>query len=173
MTITRRVARRAQLYRIAFPGPGELSVWSRPDASSLTRAVRRLRRQGVTTVVSTLTSAEIERYDLDGEAATCREAGIDFFWWPIVEFGVPDDEAVADDVVARLHDRLTAGEHVAVHCRLALGRSPMVASALLVESGVSATDAVWAVSHARGRPVPTHALQRGWLRRRATAAEVA
>lgn len=158
---------RSQFYRVPFPGPGDLSVLARPRKARLARTARRLRRHGVTTVVSTLTAAEIERYDLADEWRAWRDAGIDFFWWPIDEFGVPDD-AVADDVLARLHDRLTAGEHIAVECRMALGRSPLVASALMVEAGISAADAVWALTTAAGRPVP-RASQRAWLRRRSPA----
>ena len=45
----------------------------------------------------------------------------------------------ADDggVMAKLVELLRAGEHVVVSCRFGLGRSPMVAAALLTDLGLS------------------------------------
>jgi protein-tyrosine phosphatase len=139
----------------------------RPHARTLDRTLRRLRREGVTAVVSTLTETEARGYHLLDEWRACKEAGVEFFWLPVVEFDVPDDDD-ARELVPRVAERIERGGHVVVHCRLGLGRSPMIASALLIELGFGVTDAMWAVSTGRGRPVPTRPAQRAWLRRWAT-----
>ena len=53
--------------------------------------------------------------------------------------------------------------NVAIHCRQALGRSPLVAAAALVQRGMTATAAWESVARARGRPVPETEEQRLWL----------
>jgi protein-tyrosine phosphatase len=164
-----RETHKPRLYRIAFPGPGDISVMPRPHAPTLARTLRRLRRQGVTTIVSALMDYEERRYHLTEEWRACKELELDFFALPIDEFGVPDNDEDAHELLATLRDRLAAGEHIAFHCRLALGRSPMLASALMIDTGIPVEDAVWAVSTARGRPVPTRASQRAWLHRLAAA----
>jgi protein-tyrosine phosphatase len=139
----------------------------RPHARTLTPAMRWLRRKGITTVVSTLTEREVAHFHMGEELRACRDAGLDFFWWPIPEYGVPND-ADAAKLLPKLADRLLAGEHVVIHCRMAFGRSPMVAAALLADLGVSPAWAYHALSVARGRHVPARASQRAWVLRRAT-----
>ena len=142
---------------------------ARPHARRFARTLRYLLRNDVTTVVSTMTESEAARYHLTEEWRECRAAGLEFFWWPIPEHGVPNDTD-AVEFLPTLRDRLLAGQHVVIHCRLALGRSPMVAAALLTELGVAPEVAWHAVSAARGRRVPTRASQRAWVKRWAAQA---
>jgi protein-tyrosine phosphatase len=118
----------------------------------------------VGTVVSTLTQSELHRYGLEDMWRSCKEAGLGYLWWPIYEHGVPDDEDAAQ-YIPQLRERLAAGEHIVIHCRLALGRSPMVAMALLTDIGVPLATARKAVSEARGHPVPDRQSQGGWVKR--------
>ncbi len=141
---------------------------SRPHERTLRRTLRSLRRRGVTAVVSALTQREVVHYLLGDAWPACTEAGIDYFWWPVPEYGLPSG-ADAAAFMPDLRDRLLAGEHVVVHCRLGLGRSPMIAAALLVELGFAANEAIDAVSVARGHRVPTQGSQRAWVASRAAA----
>ena len=141
---------------------------TRPPSRSLVRTLRRLRRDGTDLIVSTLTEREAGHYRLYDEWRACKEAELDFVSWPIPEHGLPHDSD-AEELLPQLARRLAAGEHVVVHCAMALGRSPMVATALLVESGIELDDAERAVDAARGRVVPTYASQRAWVRRWASA----
>jgi hypothetical protein len=52
---------------------------------------------------------------------------------------------------------------VGIYCRQALGRSPLVAAAVLVQRGMTATAAWETVARARGRAVPETEEQRLWL----------
>jgi protein-tyrosine phosphatase len=161
MTLPR--LRRPELYRVEFDGPGQLAIMGRPDRGSLGRTLRMLKRDGVTTLVSTLDEFEAQRLRLLDEWRACKELEIDHVWWPIREYGTPD-EALAADFVAGLRRRLEAGGYVVIHCRVGLGRSPMVATALLTALGIDLDTARAAVCEARGRQVPTHATQRAWVR---------
>jgi protein-tyrosine phosphatase len=118
----------------------------------------------VGTVVSTLTQSELHRYGLQDMSRSCKEEGLGYLWWPIFEHGIPADEDAAE-YLPQMRQRLADGEHLVIHCRLALGRSPMVAIALLTDIGVPLATAREAVSEARGHPVPDRPAQGRWLRR--------
>jgi protein-tyrosine phosphatase len=54
-------------------------------------------------------------------------------------------------------------EPVAIHCRAGIGRSSLVAAAVLVLKGWIAADALAAIATARRLPVPDTELQRQWV----------
>lgn len=121
-----------------------------------------LRTAGVDVLVCLLTEAELRELDLSGEATAAARVGLRFLHLPIVDLGVPDRDRV-DPLVDDLTDRLRNGEHVVVHCRAGIGRSSLVAAALLVRLGVSPATAWKAIATARGVPVPETDEQRRWI----------
>ena len=145
-----------QLYSVEFGGPGRLSIMTRPHPSALRRTAKLLRRNGVDVVLFTVRRTHFWQTD---------DLKHEVLWWPIPEHGVP----FGDDggLLAQLVERLRAGQHVVVSCRLGLGRSPMVAAALLTDLGLSPDAAHAALSKARGRLVPHGRMQREWVRQRA------
>ena len=66
-------------------------------------------------------------------------------------------------LVAELVDELARGRHIAVHCRMGIGRSSTVAAAVLMAQGMQVRDAWAAISDARGIEVPDTPDQRRWL----------
>jgi len=93
-----------------------------------------------------------------------RRAGLAFRSLPVPDFGVPDRAEFAGPL-RELSDELTAGRHVAVHCWGGVGRSSLVAAALLVLRGSTAQAAWHRVAYARGVPVPETDEQRDWVAR--------
>jgi protein-tyrosine phosphatase len=85
---------------------------------------------------------------------------------PIPDRGVPPDQEAARHLLAALRDHLAAGRAVAVHCRIGIGRSSLIAAALLVVHGVPAAEAWMRVEAARGCPVPDTAAQMEWVQRK-------
>jgi protein-tyrosine phosphatase len=157
---------RAEFYPVAHSGPGHLSVLARPRGGEwLPDEVQGWRTAGVDVVVSLLTPAEYEELDLAEEAALCRRAGMRFIAFPLADRSVPVPEAGADPLVAELVGFLTAGAHVAMHCRMGIGRSAMLAAATLVALGQTPEQAVAAVAAARGCAVPDTPQQREWVER--------
>jgi protein-tyrosine phosphatase len=160
---------RTELYTIARQGPGTLSVMARPRGGEwLPDEVQEWRAAGVGVVVSLLTPAEGQELDLVEEAALCRRAGIEFIAFPLADRSVPEPASSADQLIEELVRKLTAGEHVAIHCRMGIGRSAMMAAATLVALGQTPEQALTAVAAARGYPVPDTAQQRDWVERYAT-----
>ena len=121
-----------------------------------------LRSLGVDVLVSMLTPSEAVELELSAEAAAAQEVGIQFVNLPTLDRGVPN-KAEFRKLLDTLSDELKSGRHVAVHCRMGIGRSSLVAAGLLVQEGDSASDAWVTVKQARGVDVPDTQEQRAWL----------
>lgn len=161
---------KAEIYWIDVPGPGRLAIMPRPRGGDwLDDEVRSLREEGVDVVVSHLEPHEVENFDLQGEAAACRKAGIEFFSHPIPDHHPPDDEGRAAELVRTLEGRMSAGRGIAVHCFAGIGRSATVAAAVLLQRGLPLDTVLERMAEARGFPVPETADQHDWLQRFADA----
>jgi protein-tyrosine phosphatase len=121
-----------------------------------------LRADGVDVLVSLLPADQATALGLAGERAAAEAAGLEFVSFPIPDFGVPD-RAEAEPVLQRLAADRAAGRHVAVHCWGGVGRSSLVAAALLVRAGATPAEAWARVAAARGVPVPETDAQREWV----------
>jgi len=125
--------------------------------------LKSLRSLGVDTVVSLLTDDEITELDLRQERAFCEEIGMTFISYPITDRDVPtsiDDFLTFTD---QLFDCLCNDRAVAIHCRMGIGRSSLVAACLLVKSGLSVAGAFDSISRARGIDVPDTNDQFEWV----------
>lgn len=60
---------------------------------------------------------------------------------------------------AQLAEQARNGRSVTVPCRQGIGRSAVLAAAVLIATGIDAEDALRRVAEARGRPVPETAEQ--------------
>src|SRR5262249_35617385 len=138
---------RAELYTVAHGGPGHPSVLARPrGGEGPPHPGPAPRAAGGDVGGSPLTPAPTEGHERAEEAALCRRAGLTFIAFPLTDRSVPVPEAGADPLVAELVGFLTAGAHVAMHCRLGIGRSAMLAAATLISLGQTPEQAVAAVA---------------------------
>jgi protein-tyrosine phosphatase len=153
-----------KLYWIKTQLPGKLAVSARPRGGDwLEDEIEGWRRAGIDAVVSLLTSAESKEMKLEQEASLSRNHGIRFLSLPIEDRGVPNSVSEAASVVANVKEMLQQGANVAVHCRQGIGRSGMIAAAVLTATGLSPDTALNRVSEARGLPVPETDQQREWV----------
>ncbi|MFK0192061.1 tyrosine protein phosphatase [Kitasatospora sp. NPDC090308] len=153
---------RPTLFTIERPGPGLLSTMARPRGGDwLAEEVAGLAALGVTEVVSALTVPECVELGLGAEPELVRAAGLRFTAVPIPDRTVPVLAEVRP-VIDELARRLDAGGHLAVHCRAGIGRSSLLAAAVLVRCGTEPDDAWARIARARGLPVPDTAEQRAW-----------
>jgi protein-tyrosine phosphatase len=156
----------ARLYPVPAPSAGRLAIAPRPPGgAALGAALAGWAAEGVGEVVSLLTPEESGRLGLAEEAAACAAAGLAFRAFPVPDFGVPADPVGFARLAGSIGARLAAGSGVAIHCRGGIGRSGTLAAAVLMAFGTSASDAVAAVSAARGVPSPETDAQRAWLSR--------
>lgn len=122
-----------------------------------------LRQAGADVLVSMLTAAEDHELGLDREAAEAAAAGMRFVGLATPDRGVPPARPPFEALVADLVAELERDRHVVVHCRMGIGRSSMVAGAVLMARGMPAPDAWAAISRARGLTVPDTSEQRRWV----------
>jgi protein-tyrosine phosphatase len=120
--------------------------------------------RGVRIVVSCLTREEESDLGLEAESEETRSLGMDFVRVPIADQGVPQP-GVVEEVLSSMGRTSGPDRKVAIHCRQGLGRSPLVAGAMLVRTGMTPRNAWEAISRARGQPVPETDEQRRWLTR--------
>jgi protein-tyrosine phosphatase len=154
---------RPALFTITRTGRGHLSTMARPRGGDwLPEEFEDLAAAGVTVVVSLLTDAEAAELDLAAEASAAQAAGIVFRRLPTPDRHAPDRTA-ALDLGRVLHQQLSNGAHVAVHCRHGIGRSATLAAVILVLEGAGPEDAWDRISAARGLPVPDTSAQRAFL----------
>lgn len=154
---------RMTFYRIDRAGRGRLSTMPKPRGGDwLEDDMAAVRRAGVDVLVSALTPDEAEELDLVAEPDIADRAGIEFHAFPIPDRGLPDRAALRT-LVAALTRRLSSDAHVAVHCRFGIGRSSLIAAAVLVHAGVAPDDAWDRIRRARGLAVPDTDEQRAFL----------
>jgi protein-tyrosine phosphatase len=151
------------LYTVAFEGPGTLSTMAKPEGGTwLADQVAGLREAGVDILLSALTESEQIEADLTDEPLEAAYAGLRFVSLPVPDMGLPTTADVLP-TLRELADDLTAGRHVAIHCWAGIGRSSVLAAALMVLAGSTPADAIARISQARGRPVPETPAQRDWI----------
>lgn len=150
------------LYRIEGPWSGRLAVCSRPRSGSwLEDDILALREAGHDLLVSALTPEEIDRLELTLVPEICRAHGVRFVHYPVGNLMVPD-AAHARPYLEEWHAHLKERGGVALHCWASVGRSAMLAAALLVLGGVPPDEAWARIEAARGRQVPDTTEQRLW-----------
>ena len=115
-------------------------------------------------VVTLMEQHELETVAIADIGGEVRHRHMEWHHWPIVDVDVPDAyfEAAWPARSAKLRMVLACGGRVLIHCRGGIGRSGMLAARLLVESGVSAADAIAKVRAVRRHAVETPAQER-WV----------
>lgn len=154
------------IYWIDHSGPGRLAILAKPEGhDALANEIQGWREAGIDVVVSMLTDRDNAYLGLSAEAELCRNEGLEFVSFPIEDFGVPAAVDVTLALMKKLDDLLTSGKSIGFHCHGCIGRAPLIASCVLMFSGVSAEKAYGLVSDARGYPIPEAQAQAEWGRK--------
>ena len=156
---------RAELYWITDAPRGRLGIMPRPRAGDwLVDELLSWRSAGVDVVVSLLAENEVAELGLQEEPKLCHDVGLTYISYAIEDRDVPDASDEFFAFIDQLHDHLGNGCGVAIHCRMGIGRSSLVAACLLMKSGFLADDAFRSISRDRGMRVPDTHSQIEWVR---------
>ena len=120
-------------------------------------------RAGVDVVVSLLEPEEEAQLNLAGERDAAERNGMQFVSFPVVDRGVPSSIQATVSLLRSITSALESGKNVAVHCRQGVGRSGMIAAAVLMSTGSTPEAAIDTVTSARGLTVPETPEQARWL----------
>lgn len=126
-------------------------------------AIRSVQEQGIESLVSLLSAEEVRVLGLRDEERFCREAGIDFRWFPVDDHSIPGSMEEFRSAVGSLQRDLRLGKGVGAHCFAGVGRSCMLMAGVLCAEGLSAEEAFTRLSAARGLQVPDTWLQSQWV----------
>lgn len=155
---------RTQVFWVAGMRKGRLGILPRPRGGDwLADEIAAWREAGVEMVVSLLEPDEAAQLVLEDEAAAAALSGIAFRAFPIADRDVPSSKESVATLAREILSALEAGRSVAVHCRQGIGRSGLIAGAVLIAMGKRPDAAVKAVGDARGLEVPETKEQRQWL----------
>ncbi|MFJ1548095.1 protein-tyrosine phosphatase family protein [Streptomyces sp. NPDC088246] len=153
---------RPTLFTVDLPGPGRLSTMAKPRGNDwLEDEMTALSVCGVDTLVCALTGLELDELGLADEPRAAVAAGLRFVAIPIPDRTVPDLATILP-TLRRLAKQLDDGAHIVTHCRAGIGRSSLLAAALLILNGVDPNTAWAQLERARGLAVPDTAEQRDW-----------
>jgi protein-tyrosine phosphatase len=114
-------------------------------------------------IVSLLTAEEVAEFNLEREGEACEAKGIEFIRFEIPDRRVPASKSAAIELIENLRQSVADGKTVALHCRQSVGRSAMLAAALLVSTGEKACVAFDRIASARGVGVPDTKEQELWV----------
>jgi protein-tyrosine phosphatase len=141
---------------------GHLAIMPAPQLEDLERAVLHWKDEGVDIVVSLLEQTEILGL-VEEENGLCDEVGLEFLWFPIRDGSIPPSAEAFGDLIAKLGDAIALGKSIAIHCRVGIGRSAMVAACVLSYLSVDAAAALDMIAEARKLEVPQTEAQRQWV----------
>jgi protein-tyrosine phosphatase len=102
---------------------------------------------------------------LSREQEECQDRGIGYLNFPVEDRAIPLDIQEFKRFVDHLVIQLKEGKALAVHCRAGIGRSSLLACAVLVRSGFTCQQAWALIQQARGCPVPDTIEQRAFVER--------
>jgi protein-tyrosine phosphatase len=125
--------------------------------------MRAAREAGVDVLVSALTDREASELGLTNEAGAAAASGIDFRSLAIEDRGVPLNDPATRNTLLQLSSEVERGRHIAIHCRMGIGRSALVAAILLSLTGRSVDESFAALRKVRGVELPDTTEQREWV----------
>jgi hypothetical protein len=159
-----------ELYKVRWLDKSFLATMPRPQGGiRLPGELESLRRLGVGVLVSLLEPDEAHALGLSRTAEIARSLHLDFKVFPIPDFGAPTDLDGFTNLAKTLARRLRAGVSVACHCRGGIGRSTLLAAAIMVSLGDDPSTVLGAISRARGLVVPDTTRQKEWFHRVSTS----
>lgn len=151
-----------EIWRLDGPWPGKLAVCSRPRSGwFLEDDLRTLRAEGYGILVSALTPEEVIAGQLQRVPELAPAVGLEFHHFPVGNLQVAPVER-ARPRIEDWHERLHAGDGIAVHCWGTVGRGPSLAAALLIRAGLEPDETWRRIALARGREVPDTLEQQRW-----------
>ncbi|MCY7347664.1 MAG: hypothetical protein LH614_15780 [Pyrinomonadaceae bacterium] len=154
----------AKVYWTKEKYPGRIAIVPRPRGGEwLEDEAAAWGDANLDVIVSLLEADENEAFELAREAEFCEANNISFFSFPIADRRVPVSKNELLKLLNKLKMLLGKGKNIGIHCRQSIGRSALMAAALMVLFGISPDNAFQQLSEIRGLEVPETDGQRNWI----------
>ena len=122
-----------------------------------------LKKLKIDRIVCLLSPMEIKVHGLEGAEKAYKEFGIAYLNFPITDFGTPRDQASFLQLVKDLKAQIILGENLCIHCKAGIGRSSLLAAAILLSFGHNKKQVFDYISKHRKEKVPDKQSQIDWL----------
>ena len=116
-----------------------------------------IQKWGASTVVTLIEDFEFAMLQVEQLGLKIQDLGIDWVHLPIRDVSIPDQRFKSGWQVhgPRIHSKLDNEERILIHCRGGIGRTGLVAGQILVERGVSPSEAYLRVRKTRPGAIET------------------
>lgn len=143
----------------------QIGIMARPRGNDwLEDEITHLNKCGVNVLVSLLERSEIYEPELSNEQELCLANKISYINFPIRDRDVPGHNDNTDKLINLLAGKLSEGLSIVVHSRMGIGRSTLIAAAILLKFNLKVNDIIETVIKVRGVNVPDTELQLQWLK---------
>lgn len=150
-----------------FENKAKLGIMARPRGGDwLEDEIGHLKTSEVGTLVSLLERDEVHELMLAKEDQVCAAQNIQFICFPIRDRDIPANKKDVDTLVEKLAQLIEVGVNVVIHCRMGIGRSSIIAGAVLVKYKLTSKHILEHISLVRGLKVPDTEQQVLWLKSR-------
>jgi len=152
------------VFKIESIGDGFIAIMAHPgQEQDVALTISSIARQGIRQVVSLLEPAEASALGLDAEVELLAAQSMAFVSFPIPDMGLPASLPAFAGLARDLYRQVDAGVNTLVHCRGGVGRSGLLAAAVLLHCGLDPRQACEQITRIRGLRVPETPEQRDWL----------
>ena len=152
-----------QLYPLQLK-QGSITMMPRPPGSHQLKVFASfLASQSIDKVVSLLQIKEANSLGLEFEETELEKQGVEFINFQIKDHNVPQFILPFNQLVQILTEDIKQGKNIAIHCYAGIGRTGMLAAAVLINLGERVDSALIKLSKTRGLRVPETLQQISWL----------
>ena len=142
---------------------GKLGIMPRPRGNDwLEDEIKALKINQADKLISMLERHEIQELGLLKEQQICKERGIDFINFPVKDVSVPNSQNDFIELTEKLFNGIQSGKNIVIHCRMGIGRSSVLASAIMIKCGIEKTGIFEVIAKYRKLKVPDTDEQIGW-----------
>ena len=143
---------------------GKLGIMPRPRGNDwLEDEIKALKFNQVDKLISMLERHETHELGLLKEQQICEKHEIDFINFPVKDVSVPNSQNDFIDLTKKLFNEIQSGKSIVIHCRMGIGRSSVLASAIMIKFGIEKTGVFEVIANHRKLKVPDTDEQKDWI----------
>lgn len=141
-----------------------IGIMPRPRGNDwLIDEIKALKNQKIDYLISLLEFSEVLELGLEEEKNICQQLNITYLNFPIKDVRVPDCEDKFIALTETLANYIRNNKKVVIHCRMGIGRSSMLAAAIMLLFGYKGNGVFKIIEHHRKLAVPDTNAQRDWI----------
>lgn len=155
-----------QIYWVhEFSNAARIGIMPRPRGNEwLEDEIVSFQKQKVDILISLLEREEVTELGLGQEETLCNKHGIKFRSFPIKDRSLPDSNTKVENFIQSVFSEIMTGLNVVIHCRMGIGRSSIIAGAVILRDGSTTDTIIPGITKTRGIKVPDTDEQLKWLK---------